>query len=131
MPKNNDQGCCADSQAKVFEIILLVGFLIGIVLLIVNLILTLWCFKYSLSLLIIEILILFFNTVCFVLTIILRIWRSNSSVFTKNFSSSNCVSIFILLLIIMNFFLTIAETVLFLLVIAFFQFSYIIIMWDR
>ena len=121
MPQNNDSGCCADTHGKVFEIILIIGFLIGIASLTVNLILTLWCFKYSLYLLIIEIAILAFNAICFILTIILRIWRSDGSVFYKNFLSSNCVSIFILLLVIMNFILTIVEITLFWIVIAFLE----------
>lgn len=117
MHKNNDIGCFADTHGKVFEIILLVGFLIGIASLTANLIFTLWCFKYSLYLFIIEIVILALNVVCFILTIILRIWRSDGSVFFKNFSFSNYVSIFILFLVIMNFISTIVEIFLFLIVI--------------
>ena len=57
MPKNNSHGCCPGTQAKIFELILLIGFLIGIISLTTSLILN---FRIIKLLLRVEFLILFF-----------------------------------------------------------------------
>ena len=67
--------------------------------LIINLVLTLWQFIYSYYLLIIEIFIIVLNASGLILSIKLRVWRSNGSVFNKNFSSSKIVSLFIVVLV--------------------------------
>ena len=68
---NNDPGCCPNANAKNFEIILIVGFLLTLILLIINLALTAWFFKFSNSLLIIEIVLLALNVLSIILTIII------------------------------------------------------------
>ena len=116
---NKNQGCCSKIPAKNFEIILIIGFLLSTILLIVNLIISLWCFKHSYPLFIIEIGLLSLNVISFILSIILRVWRSNFSVFNTNFSSSNGVAVFNLILIIINLLSSIAEEVLFSFVISY------------
>ena len=120
--KNKNQGCCPSVHAKIFEIIIIIGFILSIILLIVNLILSLWCFKCSYPLFIIEIGLLALNVFSFILSIILRIWRSNGSVLNQNFSSSKNVAIVNLVLVIINIFASIAEEVLFDFVIYFISF---------
>ena len=110
---NRSVGCCSNTHAKNFEIILIVGFFFAISILIINLIFTLWCFKLSYPLFIIEIGMLAFNALGFILSIILRIWRNNGSVINANFSSSISVSFFLLVLVIINLLSSIAEEVLF------------------
>ena len=110
---SNNPGCCPHSNAKIFEIILIIGFLLTIISLIINLALTIWFFKNSHSLLIIEIGLLGLNALSFILSIILRIWRSDGSVLNANFSSSNTVAVINLIFVIINLLLSIAEEVLF------------------
>ena len=110
---NRSVGCCSNTHAKNFEIILIVGFFFAISILIINLIFTLWCFKLSYPLFIIEIGMLAFNALGFILSIILRIWRNNGSVINANFSSSISVSFFLLVLVIISLLSSIAEEVLF------------------
>ena len=110
---NNKAGCCGSVHGKCFEILLIVIFTLGITILIVNLILTDWQFKLSYYLYIIEIILIAFNGLCLIFTIILRYWRSNGSVLNTNYSSSNCLSIFIIILIIINLLGSIAEEILF------------------
>ena len=117
--ENNNQGCCPSVHAKIFEIILIIGFILPIILLIVNLVITLWCFKCSYSLFIIEIGLLVFNFICFIISIILRCWRSDGSVLKENFSSSNSAAIFNIVLVIINILASITEDVLFSFVIPF------------
>ena len=97
---NRSVGCCSNIHAKNFEIFLIVGFFFAISILIINLIFTLWCFKLSYPLFIIEIGMLAFNALGFILSIILRIWRNNGSVINANFSSSISVSFFLLVLVL-------------------------------
>jgi len=97
--ENNNQGCCPSVHAKIFEIILIIGFILPIILLIINLVITLWCFKCSYSLFIIEIGLLVLNFICFIISIILRCWRSDGSVLKENFSSSNSAAIFNIVLV--------------------------------
>ena len=110
---NRSVGCCSNTHAKNFEIILIVGFFFAISILIINFIFTLWWFKLSYPLFIIEIGMLAFNALGFILSIILRIWRNNGSVINANFSSSISVSFFLLVLVIINLLSSIAEEVLF------------------
>ena len=111
--KKEEQGCCPDTHAKYFEIILIIGFLLSIILLIINMILNLWYFKGSTFLLIFEIVPIALNAISIILSIILRMWRSDDSVLKKNFSSSSNVSCFLLVLIIINLLSTITEVVLY------------------
>ena len=110
---NRSVGCCSNTHAKNFEIILIVGFFFAISILIINFIFTLWWFKLSYPLFIIEIGMLALNAISFFLSIILRIWRNNGSVLNANFSSSISVSYFLLVLVIINILSSIAEEVLF------------------
>ena len=48
-------GCCGSTHAKVFEIILIIGFSSAIVLLTINLVLTMWFFKFAYSIFYIQI----------------------------------------------------------------------------
>ena len=80
---------------------------------------SLWCFKYSYALFIIEIGLIALNFISIILSIILRVWRSDGSVHNKNFSSSNNVAIFNIVLVIINLLASIAEEVLFSFVISF------------
>ena len=117
--ENNNQGCCSSVHAKIFEIILIIGFILPIILLIINLVISLWCFKCSYSLFIIEIGLLVLNFICFIISIILRCWRSDGSVLKENFSSSNSAAIFNIVLVIINILASITEDVLFSFVIPF------------
>ena len=117
--EKKSQGCCPSIHAKIFEIILIIGFILSIILLIVNLIISLWCFKCSYPLFIIEIGLIALNVFSIILSIILRIWRSDGSVHHKNFSSSNNVAIFNIILILINLLASIAEEVLFSFVISY------------
>ena len=113
---NNSPGCFPNTNAKIFEIILIVGFFLTLILLIINLALTVWFFKLSNSLLIIEIVLLVLNFLSIILSIILRIWRSDHSILDKNFFSSIVVAIFNLVIVIINLLLSIVEEVLYSLV---------------
>ena len=101
--KDNESGCFDGIEAKIFEIILIVGFFLGVAALVVNLVLTLWCFKHSLYLFITEIGLAGLNVVNIILAVILRIWRSNGSVFKSNLSLSKIITIISLVILIINF----------------------------
>ena len=94
--------CCRNIHAKVFEIILIIGFISSLILLSVNLVLTMWLIKYSIYIFIVEIVLIGLDFIASILAIILRAWRSNGSVENKNNSSSYCISIIILLIIIIS-----------------------------
>ena len=100
IPMNIRQGFCVNMHAKIFEIILIIAFLISIILLIINFAITFWFFKFSYALLLIEIGLLIFNAISLIFSIILRIWRSDNSVIDKNLSSSLCISYLNIVLII-------------------------------
>ena len=121
---SNNPGCCPHANAKIFEIILIIGFLLTIILLIINLALTIWFFKNSHSLFIIEIGLLGLNALSFILSIILRIWRSDGSVLNSNLSSSNTVAVINLIVVIINLLLSIAEEVLFSFVFPYINYMY-------
>ena len=109
--EGDDDGCCPDTHAKCFELVLIVGFLLGIAALTVNLVLNLWFFKLSLFLLIFTIVPTALNLISFIISIILRNWRSDNSVFKKNFSSSSSAACFLLVILIINFLSTAGEIV--------------------
>ena len=121
---NKNEGCCPSIHAKIFEIILIIGFTLSLISLTVNLIILLWCIKYSYPLLIIEIRLIALSTISLVLSIILRVWRSDGSVFNTKFLSSFCIAIINLVLVIINLLSSIAEEVLFSFVISIFKLIY-------
>ena len=121
---NNSPGCFPNTNAKIFEIILIVGFFLTLILLIINLALTVWFFKLSNSLLIIEIVLLVLNFLSIILSIILRIWRSDHSILDKNFFSSIVVAIFNLVIVLINLLLSIVEEVLYSLVFEYITYSF-------
>ena len=75
--------------------------------------LTLIHFKIFYLLLILEIILIALNFISTILSIILRLWRSDESVFKKNFSSSSCISCLLLVIIIINLLLSIIEEILY------------------
>ena len=111
--KNQNQGCCPDTHAKCFEIILIIGFALSIIVLTVNFILNLWCFKLSIYLFILIIASIALNAISIVLSIILRVWRSDDSVLRINYSSSNSTSCFLLVLVIINILSSVSEETLY------------------
>ena len=111
--KDSESGCFDSIEAKSFEIILIIGFFLGEAALVVNLVLTLWCFKHSLFLFITEIGLGGLNVVNIILAVILRIWRSDGSVFKSNLSSSKTITIISLVILIINFLGSAGEDVLF------------------
>ena len=111
--KNQNQGCCPDTHAKCFEIILIIGFALSIIVLTVNFILNLWCFKLSIYLFILIIASIALSAISFILSIILRVWRSDDSVLRINYSSSNTTSCFLLVLVIINILSSISEETLY------------------
>ena len=117
---DDDDGCCPDTHAKCFEIVLIVGFLVSIIALAVNMILNLWYFKLSTFLLIAQIVPIALNFISFIVSIMLRCWRSDNSVFKKNFSSSSSAACFLLVLVIINFLSAVGDDVLF-----YFAYNYI------
>ena len=106
-----NQECFGGVHGKVFEVILILCFISSLILLTVNFVLTMWFFKYSTSIFAIEIVLLAFNFIASILAIILRAWRSNGSVIKDN-SSSYCISIILLLIIIISILGSIAIDVL-------------------
>ena len=111
--KNQNQGCCPDTHAKCFEIILIIGFALSIIVLTVNFILNLWCFKLSIYLFILIIASIALSAISIILSIILRVWRSDDSVLRINYSSSNSTSCFLLVLVIINILSSVSEETLY------------------
>ena len=70
-------------------------------------------FFYSYPIFFIEILLIALNLFCFILSILLRVWRSNGSVFNQNYSSSSYISVFILVFSIISILGSIVEDLLF------------------
>ena len=91
---------CGSVHAKIFEILLIVGYILSIVGLVVNLVLTMYCFKYSYSIFSLEICLAALNIFCLIFAILLRVWRSNGSVNTTLNSASLTLSSLILVLAI-------------------------------
>ena len=120
----NKAGCCGGVHGKNFEILLIILSIFATIILVTNLILTKWYLKQSHYLYYIEIGLISLNGLCFLLTIILRYWRSNGSVLTANYSAALCLSTFIIILIILNLLGSIAEEILF-------YFVYYIITFDN
>ena len=90
---------------KIFEIILIVGFILGIASLSLNFFLTLWLFKGSYYLFILEIVLLALNLFCVIFSIILIVMGKKSSSF--------CICILIIILIIINIICSIGEDIIF------------------
>ena len=111
--KYENKGCCPNSHAKCFEIILIIGFILSLAILIVNLILNMWCFKASDIILAFNIIPIGLNGISAILSIILRMWRSDDSVFKNNFSSSSSVAYLLLVVVIINLLSSITEEVLY------------------
>ena len=121
---NKNEGCCPSIHAKIFEVILIIGFTLSLISLTVNLIILLWCIKLSYPLLIIKIRLIALSAISLVLSIILRVWRSNGSVFNTKFLSSFCIAIINFVLVIINILSSITEEVLFSFVISIFSLYY-------
>jgi len=111
--KYENKGCCPNSHAKCFEIILIIGFILSLAILIVNLILNIWYFKASDIILAFNIIPIGLNGISAILSIILRLWRSDDSVFKNNFSSSSSVAYLLLVVVIINLLSSITEEVLY------------------
>jgi len=109
----NKAGCCGSIHGKTFEIFLIIDFLLGAAVLIVNLILTKWYLQQSHYVFFIEIGLISLNGLCLIFTIILRCWRSDGSVLNSNYSSSRCLAIFIIIFVIINFLGSLCEEALF------------------
>ena len=88
--------CCGSVNAKAFEILLIIGFILSTAGLTVNFILNMCIFKYSYSIFSLEIVLMALNVFCLIFAIVLRVWRSNGSVLTTSYSSSLCLSSVIL-----------------------------------
>ena len=121
--KYENKGCCPNSHAKCFEIILIIGFILSLVILIVNLILNLWCFKASDIILAFNIIPIGLNGISVILSIILRLWRSDDSVFKNNFSSSSSVAYLLLVVVIINLLSSITGEVLYSFIYNFFYYD--------
>lgn len=91
---------CGSVHAKIFEVLLIVGYILSIGGLVVNLLLTMFCFKYSYAIFYIEICLAALNLFCLIFAIILRVWRSDGSVNTLNNSASLCLTSLIIVLAI-------------------------------
>ena len=121
--KYENKGCCPNSHAKCFEIILIIGFILSLAILIVNLILNLWCFKASDIILAFNIIPIGLNGISAILSIILRLWRSDDSVFKNNFSSSSSVAYLLLVVVIINLLSSITGEVLYSFIYYFFYYD--------
>jgi len=94
--------CCGSVNAKAFEILLIIGFILSTAGLTVNFILNMCIFKYSYSIFSLEIVLMALNVFCLIFAIVLRVWRSNGSVLTTSYSSSLCLSSVILVFSIIS-----------------------------
>ena len=121
----NQAACCPGVNAKVFEILLIICSLCSDILLIVNIFVTKWVLKYSSSILAFEIILPSLNMIVIIFSFIISVWRCNGSVYNTHFSSSLCISNFILVILIINFISSIVEDVLF-----YFIYSVMSILYD-
>lgn len=94
--------CCGSVNAKAFEILLIIGFILSTAGLTVNFILNMYIFKYSYSIFSLEIVLMALNVFCLIFAIVLRVWRSNGSVLSTSYSSSLCLSSIILVFSIIS-----------------------------
>ena len=115
--------CFKNVHAKIFEIALIIGFVICEILLIVNLAVNNWYLKYSSSILALEVLLVIFTFFCLIISIILRIFRSNGTIFNSTYNFSNYFSIIMLVLVIINILVSVVEDALFYYVYFFLTFS--------
>ena len=86
-------------------------------------ILNLWCFKASDIILAFNIIPIGLNGISAILSIILRLWRSDDSVFKNNFSSSSSVAYLLLVVVIINLLSSITEEVLYSFIYNFFYYD--------
>ena len=107
--KKGKQGCCPDTHAKYFEIIIIVGFILSFLILTINILINLWFFTSSYYHLGVGITPIALNFINHILAISLRIMRSDGSVLRKNFSTSSCVSCFLLVFILLNLLTSLVE----------------------
>ena len=110
MPQLN---CFKNVHAKIFEIALIIGFVVCEILLIVNLAVNNWFLKYSSSILALEVLLVIFTFFCLIISVILRIFRSNGTIFNSTYNFSNYFSIIMLVLVIINILVSVVEDALF------------------
>ena len=82
-----------------------------------------WYLKYSSSILALEVLLVLFTFFCLIISIILRIFRSNGTVFNSTYNFSYYISIAILILVIINILFSVVEDALFYYVYAYMTFS--------
>ena len=111
-------------HGKFFEILSIITFALGTIILAVNLGVTEWFFKQSHYLISIEIILLVLNVLCLSLIILLRYWRSNGSILNTNYCLSYLFSIIVICLVIINLLGSICEDILF-------YFVYYIIAYDE
>ena len=105
--------CFKNVHAKIFEIVLIIEFVICEIFLIVNLAVNNWYLKYSSSILALEVLLVLFTFFCLIISIILRIFRSNGTVFNNKYNFSHYFSIIMLILVIINILVSVVEDALF------------------
>ena len=105
--------CFKNVHAKIFEIVLIIEFVICEIFLIVNLAVNNWFLKYSSSILAFEVLLVLFTFFCLIISIILRIFRSNGTVFNNKYNFSHYFSIIMLILVIINILVSVVEDALF------------------
>ena len=115
--------CFKNVHAKIFEIALIIGFVVCEILLIVNLAVNNWFLKYSSSILALEVLLVIFTFFCLIISIILRIFRSNGTIFNSTYNFSNYFSIIMLVLVIINILVSVVEDALFYYVYFYFTFT--------
>ena len=120
----NKAGFFGRIHGKFFEILSIITFALGTIILAVNLGVTEWFFKQSHYLISIEIILLVLNVLCLSLIILLRYWRSNGSILNTNYCLSYLFSIIVICLVIINLLGSICEDILF-------YFVYYIIAYDE
>lgn len=120
----NKAGFFGRIHGKFFEILSIITFTLGTIILAVNLGVTEWFFKQSHYLISIEIILLVLNVLCLSLIILLRYWRSNGSILNTNYCLSYLFSIIVICLVIINLLGSICEDILF-------YFVYYIIAYDE
>ena len=108
---HNSSGCFGGINSKIFEIILIIGFILALAGVTNNLVLTMYMFFYSYAIFFIEIALIALNLLCLIFSILLRVWRSNGSVLNMHLNSSSKVSLFILIFSIINLIGSIVEDV--------------------
>ena len=70
MEEEEEPGCCPDTHAQVYEIALIICFILSFVLLTINIFITLWFFQSNYILLILEIIPAALNFISIILSVI-------------------------------------------------------------